>query len=358
MRFGLHLTVLPVGDLVKAGVLADKYGFDSVWVPDHYTDLPPSGDRVDPWVTLTAIGVQTSHVMLSTDVTDVIRCHPTKMSHILATLDDLTGGRAALGVGAGELMNTAAYGLPWEEPDTRIERLREAIQVVRMLWKSSRSNPVDFQGRFYTLNKAWLDQKPSQSFPPIYIGALGAPRSLRLVGQIADGWKPWLNTPETFKQRLKIIEEAAGEAGRDVNSLDKVAFVFVAVAEDSGTRKKAIDTMKPEILMLTHRKVLKELGFEVSLPPEVTYAYQKSPPTEDVVSIVSGEAQKMPDSVAEQFLAVGTPEEITAKIQKFVQAGATHIVIKDIIGLYTFASLNKLESTIRVVGEEIIPRFK
>jgi alkanesulfonate monooxygenase SsuD/methylene tetrahydromethanopterin reductase-like flavin-dependent oxidoreductase (luciferase family) len=358
LRFGIHLTVLPVADLVKAGVLVDKSGFDSIWVPDHFTDLPPSGDKVDPWVVLTAIGVQTSHVMLSTDVTDVLRCQPTKLSHIVATLDDLTDGRAALGVGAGELMNLAAYGLPWEDPDTRIERLREAVQVIRLIWKSNRSNPVDFEGKFYKLNKAWLDQKPKQPSPPIYVGALGAHRSLRLVGEVADGWKPWLNTPETFQQRLKIIEEAANKAGRDINTIDRVAFLFVAATDDPWIKKKAVDTVKPEILMLTHKKVLKKLGFEVSIPPESTYAYQKSQPTEEVVSLVSREAQKMPDSVAEQFLGVGTPEEIIAKIERFVQAGATHIVIKDIIGLYISASLDRLKQTIKTFGEKIIPYFK
>lgn len=358
LKFGLHLTVLPVADLVKAGVSADKSGFDSIWVPDHYTDLPPSGDKVEPWVILTAIGVQSSHVMLSTDVTDVLRCHPTKISHIVATLDDLTGGRAALGVGAGELMNIGAYGLPWEDPDTRVARVREAIQVIRLMWKSSRPNPVDFKGRFYKLDKAWLDQKPKQPAPSIYVGALGARRSLRLVGEIADGWKPWLNSPETFKRRLKVIEEAAREVERDIDAIDKVAFLFVAASDDPTIRKKAVDTMKPEILMLTHRKLLKKLGFEVPIPPEVIYAYQKSPPTVEVASLVSKAAEKIPDSVAEQFLGVGTPDEIIAKIEKFIRVGATHIVIKDIIGLYMFASLDKLQSTIKVFGEKIIPHFK
>lgn len=358
LRFGVHLTVLPVADLVEAGVQADQLGFDSIWVPDHFTDLPPSGDKVDPWVVLSAIGVRSSRVMLSTDVTDVLRCHPAKLAHIVATLDDLTDGRAAIGVGAGELMNTASYGLPWEEPDLRVARLKEAVQLMRLMWKSDRSSPASFKGRFYNLEKAWLDQKPKQVSPPVYVGALGSPRSLRLVGEIADGWKPWLNTPETFKRRLTIIEEACREVGRDISTVDKVAFLFVAVTDDPAQKKKAVDTMKPEILMLTHRKLLKELGYEVSVSSEATYAYQKSPPTEEVVSLVSKEALKMPDSVAEQFLGVGTPDEIIAKVDRFVQAGATHIVIKDILGLYMFASLERLRQTMKAVEEKIMPYFK
>jgi len=358
LRFGLHVTVLPVADIVKAGVLADKSGFDSIWVPDHYTDLPPSGDMVDPWVVLTAIGVQSSHVMLCTDVTDALRCHPTKTSHIAATLDDLTDGRVALGVGAGELMNLGAYGLPWEDPDTRVARVREAIQVIRLMWKSSRANPVDFKGRFYKLDKAWLDQKPKQPAPPIYVGALGARRTLRLVGEIADGWKPWLNSPETFRRRLKVVEEAATEAGRDIGAIDKVAFLYVAVTDDPAVKKRAVDALKPEILMSTHRKLLKELGFEVPIPSEVVYAYQKSPPTVEVASLVSKAAEKMPDSVAEQFLCVGTPDEVIARIEEFTRVGATHIVVKDIIGLYMFASLDKLQPTIKAFSKKIIPYFE
>jgi phthiodiolone/phenolphthiodiolone dimycocerosates ketoreductase len=359
VKFGLHLTVLPVADLVHAGVLAEKYGFTSAWVPDHYTDMPPSGDKVDPWVTLTAIGVQTKNMRLATDVTDVIRAHPTKVAHIAATLDELTGGRVILGLGAGEAMNIVAYGLPWEDPETRVSRLKEAIEVIRLCWKSSRASPVNFEGKFYKLKNAWIDQVPVQKpAPPIYVGALGSPRSLSLVGEVADGWKPWLATPELYQKRLEIIKDAAKRAGRDFESIDKIAFIYTAVTDDPGMRKAAVDAIKPEIIMLTHRKTLKELGFEVPIPETVDYSYQRAPPIEQVVEYPRKAAEAMPDKIAEKFLAVGTPDEVIAGIEKFLKAGAKNVVIKDLIGLYVTGDVRKLEEQIKLIGEKVIPYFK
>ena len=359
VRFGLHATVLPVADLVSAGVLAEKYGFDSIWVPDHYTDMPPSGDKVDPWTVFAAIGVQTKRMILASDVTDVLRTHPTKIAHIVATLDELTGGRTILGLGAGEAMNLRAYGLPWEDPDTRVARLKEAIEVIRLMWKSSRADPVSFKGRFYSLDNAWLDQKCVQKpAPPIYIGALGSPRSLRLVGEVADGFKPWLNTPETFKRRLETVRKAALEAGRDFEAMEKVAFEYTGVTEDPAMRKQAIDAIKPEIILCTHKKVLKEMGFEVPVPPTVDYAYQRAPPVEEIVAYPRKAAEAMPDEIAEEWLALGTVDEVIDKLEVFVKAGATHIVMKDLIGIYVTSDINKLNEQIKIFGEKIIPYFK
>lgn len=359
VKFGLHLTVLPVSDIVRAGILAEKRGFQSVWVPDHYTDMPPSGDKVDPWVTLAAIGAQTKSIKLATDVTDVVRAHPTKVAHILATLDELTGGRTILGLGAGEAMNIVAYGLSWEDPDTRITRLKEAVNVIRLCWKSSRASPVNFDGKFYKLKNAWMDQVPVQRpAPPIYIGALGSPRSLRLVGEVADGWKPWFNTPELCRRRLEVIRKAAQEAGRDFEMIDKAAFIYTAVTDDPKLRKAAIDVIKPEIIMLTHKRVLKELGFEVPISPTIDYSYQRAPPVEEIVAYPRKAAEAMPDEVAEKFIAVGTPDEVIAGIEKFLKAGATSVIIKDLIGLYVTGDAAKLEEQIKLLGEKVLPYFK
>lgn len=148
--------------------------------------------------------------------------------------------------------------------DTRIARLKEAVEVIRLMWKSSRAEPVSFEGKFYRLAKAWLDQKCVQKpAPPIYIGALGSPRSLRLVGEVVDGFKPWINTPETFRRRLEAVRKAALGAGSDFDAIEKVAFEYTGVTEDPAMRKQALDAIKPELIMCTHKKVLKDMGFEV-----------------------------------------------------------------------------------------------
>src|SRR5271169_3888120 len=104
LRFGIIASCFPALDIVRAGVLAEECSFDSIWIPDHFTDLYPTGDRVDPWTVLSAIGAQTKRLSLGTVVTDTQRTHPARTAQIVATLDELTEGRAFLGIGAGEAM--------------------------------------------------------------------------------------------------------------------------------------------------------------------------------------------------------------------------------------------------------------
>jgi phthiodiolone/phenolphthiodiolone dimycocerosates ketoreductase len=349
----------PSSELVKAGVLAEKYDLDSLWVQDHFTDLPPSGDKADPWVIMSAIGIQTQKITLSPGVTDTQRLHPAKMAHIVATLDDLTRGRAILAIGAGEAMNIVPYGLPWEKPEVRLQRLKESITVMRLLWKSSREEPVTFEGRFYRLQNAWLDQHTYQNrIPKVYIGALGSPRTLKLVGEIGDGYFPWFNTVETFRKRVKIIQDAARQAGRSLEDIDLVVLLFAAITKDESIRKRAINAIKPEICILNHRNLLKEIGYELKIGKEMDYAYQHVLATQEAAKVAAFIAEEMSDDVASQFMLVGSADECIEKINQFVEIGATHIVLRDAIGQYLFGSVEKGEETLRELKHSIMAYFR
>jgi len=184
--------------------MAEKHGFDSVWIPDH---LIEDGALVDPWSVMAVIGTQTEHVFLCTGVTDTQRCHPAKTAQSVATVDELSHGRAGLGIGAGEAMNIVPFGISWDKDSRdRAQRLREAIEVIKLLWGSSKENMVNYEGRFFRLKRAWLDQHPTQKpHPPVYVGALSSTRLLELTGEIGEGWFSWLVTPETFRKRQEKI---------------------------------------------------------------------------------------------------------------------------------------------------------
>jgi phthiodiolone/phenolphthiodiolone dimycocerosates ketoreductase len=359
-KFGMTLSMYyPPTELVKAGILAEKYGLDTIWVQDHFTDLPPSGDRVDPWVIMTAVGVQTKKVKLSPGVTDVQRLHPAKMAHIVATLDDLIEGRSMLAIGAGEAMNIVPYGLPWEPPDSRVERLKESIQVIRLLWKSSRENPVSFHGSYYRLENAWLDQHPfNNRSPEVYIGALGSPRTLRLVGEIGDGWFPWFNTTETFKKRVEIIKSAAKRVGRSIQDIDLVVLLFAALTEDEKLRQRGINAIKGEIVVLNRKELLKTMGYEVKVSETADYAYQHVLATQESAATASALSAEMPDELAMQFMLTGSDEDCIQKIETFTKLGATHFVVRDAIGQYLFGSVERGEETLRRLARNIIPHFK
>jgi alkanesulfonate monooxygenase SsuD/methylene tetrahydromethanopterin reductase-like flavin-dependent oxidoreductase (luciferase family) len=358
IRFGLNISMFTAKEIVTAGLMAEKYGFDSVWIPDHLTDLPPSGDRVEPWTILSAIGSRTKRIMLSTCVTDTQRRHPAVTAHTVATLDELTDGRAALAIGAGEGMNIKPFGLPWEDPTGRTERLSEAVQVIKLLWESSREKPVDFNGKYYTLTNAWIDQKCfAAHHPTLYVGSLGTRRTLRVVAKHGDGWFPWLNTLDTFKRRSQIIREEAAAAGRPFDEIERVALLFTAATKDEKQQKAALTTVKPEILVIVDRSVLKNMGFTVPIQG-ADYKYQKTLPTQEKAALAAEAAKAMPDSVAADFIIMGDASQLIEEIDQYVKAGARQVVIRDVIGQYLTGSLRQEEQTLKLFSQKIIPYFK
>jgi phthiodiolone/phenolphthiodiolone dimycocerosates ketoreductase len=359
LRFGLVASCLNSRDIVRLGVTAESCSFDSLWIPDHFTDLYPTGDRVDPWTVLSAIGALTERLLLATAVTDTQRTHPARTAQIVATLDELTRGRVILGIGAGELMNTRPYGLPFESVGERIDRLAEALEVIRLLWSSGREHRVTFDGRFYQLRDAVMDQKSSSGKPPpVYVGALGTRRMLKLVGEKGDGWIPWTNSPETFARRRKIIEEAAYKAGRKPSSIDMASVVSVALTEDPAVQRKALDSMKMELLVSLHASVLREMGYEPPASAGFDYKYQRVLASEAAGDRSAEIAKGMPDDLVRRFLVVGGPSEVTEGLARFVRAGLQHLIVKDVVGMSIEGTLPAMEKTVRTFHEKVIPSLR
>lgn len=358
IRFGIVTSSFPAADIVRSGILAEKHGFDSVWIPDHFTDLYPTGDRVEPWSVLATIGAQTKRVKLSTIVTDTQRTHPSRTAHVVSTLDELTGGRAMLGIGAGEAMNTLPYGLPFDARARRVQRLKEAVTVIRLLWSSSRKKRVTFKGKFFSLRNAVLDQKPvTRPSPPIYLGIMGTKLTLPLVGEIADGWIPWTNSPETYRRRLEVINRAM-KSGRRHSSIDTGNVTSVALTENRAVQARAIESMKSEILASAHRNLLKEFGYVVSAPASLDYMYQRVIADEKMGDRAAKIASDMPEELVRKFLIVGNADAVIDGIERYVKAGVRHVVLKDVVGMSLFGKVSEMEKTMRIFGSKIIPYFK
>jgi len=358
VKFGLTISMYPPKDMVRAGVMADKYGFDSVWVPDHFTDLPPSGDRVEPWTTLATIGALTKHVMLSTCVTDTQRRHPAVTAHAVATLDELTDGRGSVALGAGEVMNIKPFGLPWEDAVGRAERLSEAVQIIKLLWCSSREKSVDFTGKYYTLTQAWLDQHPVQKpHPPLYVGALGGRRTLEIVGKYGDGWFPWFNTVETFKRRSETIRQAAEAAGRDFNKIERCALLPTVATKDEKLQRRAMDALRTEIFVLVDRSIFKEMGFEVQIEGS-EYKYQRTLPTQEKADVAAEAASKMPYEITSKFMTIGDASQFIEQIDDYIKAGARHFAVRDVIGQYVYGSVDRGQETLKFLSKKVIPYFR
>jgi len=341
LKFGfINYGVGPLSAL-ELGVLAERSGFDTLWLPDHFVDV--NGDRLEPWTVLSAVAARTKRIRLASSVTDTQRNHPARTAQMVACVDAISGGRTILGIGAGEAMNIVPFGLPWEPPRRRVARLVEAIQVIRALWASSRENPINFVGEFYRLEKAFLSQSPKQRpHPPIYIGAMGSRKALQVVGRFGDGWYPWLNTPETFRRRWLIIREAAESAGRSPKQIESVLHLMVAFPRNTTERKNALTAAKSTLIM--EKSILASLGLKSPAHHYQNLAYLSE---EEISKIVSA-SEQVPDDIVYQTMAIGGTDQVKERIDELTRVGARHFAIVDLLGPRTARrTLALLRETIR-----------
>jgi len=352
MKFGYNILSLSALDSVKAGVMAEKHGFDSLWVPDH---LVEDGALVDPWSVMAVIGSYTKRVFICTGVTDTQRCHPAKTAQQVATVDELSHGRAGLGIGAGEAMNIVPFGIHWDEdPRDRAQRLREAIEVIKLLWGSSKKKLVNYEGKFFHMKNAWLDQHPTRKpHPPVYVGALSSKRLLELTGEIGEGWYSWLVTPETYTGRREKIKKAAERAGRKLEEIDTVATIYTAITDDPEVQSEMAEAVKMEILICDYTGLI-SLGIRLPLPEQLTYQYVSV--TERYSPTIAETARKIPDDILTKYAAIGSVDECIDFIESFVKVGAKHVSICDL--MVDVKGLHGVEETLKTYGNKIIPYFK
>jgi len=355
IKFGLSAIAFDIHDFIAQGVAAEKGGFDSIWIADHYTDLPPSNDKYEPWTLLATVGAKTQNIQLGTLATDCIRHHPATIAHIAACLDNITHGRAILGIGAGEAMNIKPYGMPWGDPETRVSRLKETVQLIRLLWKSTHESPVDFQGRFFQVTDARLDPHPFHDRDlPIFVAALGSRRMLSLVGELGDGWLPWFNTPDSFSERRQLIDDAVVRAGRSSNEIEKAAVIYLCLTDDRGVQKRVIDSVKAEIVVLTGPRRLAGYGYVVDVDKSSNYSYQKCLASEADAERARALGKALPDKLAERFLIAGSPKQCVDQVEQLVNAGAHHLIFRDMLWAN---QIQDFRTTIKTIQSEIISTF-
>ena len=324
-RFGFADASVDAVQAVEDAVSAEQAGFDAVWVPDHFTDV--DGDRLEPWTVLAAIAVQTKKIELGSGVTDTQRSHPSRTAHAVASVDVISRGRALLGIGAGEAMNVIPFGLPWEEPSGRAARLEEAVRVIKLLWTSDRDAKVSFSGKYYTLSEAFLSQKPVRKpHPPVYIGAMNSRRTLEVTGRLGDGWIGWFNTPESFKRKWKIIEDASNAVGRLPDKIEPVSHLIVALPRSSEEKQMAMLGAKSSLLM--EKENLKGMGY---IDFSDYTQYQNLTITKERVDDIFKQAAEIPDEYVHRSMAVGTMEDVGAKVEEMHSAGIKHIVLIDLL---------------------------
>lgn len=217
---------------------AEARGFDSVWLADHlFFEISPWGGppgrfgAFDPLVALAALARVTHTVRLGTLVLCVPLRPATVLAKALATLDVAAGGRLVVGLGAGSYKEgIAAAGIPFESHERRLARLAEACDVLRGMFGGG---PFSFAGDHERAVDARSLPRPVQRpGPPLWVGGRGD-RLLDVVAGHADGWNTvWSWTPEAYRRRLAVLDQACERVGRDPATVTRSLGLYALVGED------------------------------------------------------------------------------------------------------------------------------
>ena len=313
----IETSVLLLGEyvpqrLIELAKLADESQYDVLWYADErFFREVYSG--------LTLAAVNTKRIHLGTCVTDPYSRHPALTAMAIATLDEMSEGRAVLGVGAG-VSGFGPLGVKREKP---VVAIREMVEVISKLLTGAE---VDYHGQLIHLSHGQLDFKPLRSRVPVYIASNGE-LGLALAGQVADGAiMQGAVAPRTIDWMLTNIARGAKKAGRELSAIDRVARINVCIAEDSKAAKDKMRSGLARSLIATQpefptfkvarlevtaemRERVKALGY--------TYDPEKLAPV----------AQLIPDEYVDALTLAGTVDEIAAGVLRLVHCGITHVEV-------------------------------
>ncbi|HEY2445720.1 MAG TPA: glucose-6-phosphate dehydrogenase (coenzyme-F420) [Rhizomicrobium sp.] len=240
LRLGYKASAEQFGpnELLGFGILAEKLGFDSVFVSDHFQPWRHTGGHAPfslSW--LAALGAKTSRILLGTSVlAPTFRYHPAIVAQAFATLGVLYSGRVILGMGTGESMNeTPATGAAWPEQKERTQRFREALDLIERLWQGQR---VSFQGQYYRTSNATIYDRPPEPVP-IYVAGAG-PLMARMAGEKAQGFICTSGKSRDLYTETLLPNVLAGlaKASRAPDSIDRMIEMKVSFDTD---KKRALD---------------------------------------------------------------------------------------------------------------------
>jgi len=226
---------------------AEEVGFDSLWVGDHLLYPRPEGS-VGPWEawsTLAALAAATSRVEIGPLVAATSFHNPAMLAKKAATIEEISGGRLILGLGAGwNEPEYRAYGFPF---DRRASRFEEAFRIIRTLLREGR---IDFEGEFYQARDCELVPRgPRPAGPPLMIGSVGK-RMLEFTAPHVDAWNAWHdwfgNTPDGVGPLSAAVDEACRTVGRDPAQVARTVTVLVQMSGGSGRRTELTKPTPPQ----------------------------------------------------------------------------------------------------------------
>jgi F420-dependent oxidoreductase-like protein len=215
---------------------AEELGFDAFFRSDHYLTMAGSGlpGPTDAWITLAGLARETSRIRLGTLMSPVTFRLPGPLAIAVAQVDQMSGGRAELGLGTGWFdAEHTAYGIPFPPLAERFGRLEEQLKIITGLWETTEGEEFSFDGRYYSLSGSPALPKPVQRpRPPVLVGGAGQRQTPRLAADYADEYNiPFASVPDSAAA-FGRVRQACQEAGRDPGSLVYSAAQTVCCGRD------------------------------------------------------------------------------------------------------------------------------
>jgi len=334
----LQLLVLgdaPVAQLVERVKLAEASKFDKVWLADErfYREV---------YACLAVFAANTSRVKLGPCVTDPFARHPALTAMAIATLDEISGGRAVLGIGAG-ISGFAELGIERKKPP---RAMREAIELIRALL---RGEQVDFHGEVVHFHDGHLSFKPRRAEIPIYVASNG-PLGQRMAGALADAviMEACGSAEEARALRAEVVR-GAQKSGRDPRQVKLIARLNACVAADG---RVARDTLRPGVARLLGRRSLKLATAEaqgLTLPEDAVASIGDVPYAEGVKPYLPL-LPLITDRHVDAFTLGGTVEDIVTHAAALRRAGIDSILIRPLA-----PQGGSVEGVIEIFGTRIWP---
>lgn len=309
---------------VEATIVAEKYSFDTVWFGDHLMPwIHNQNKSAFVWSVMPSALERTRRIKVGPLVTSPIggRYHPIIIGQAAATLDNMYPGRFQLGVGSGEAINeTNFFPDTWPNWQERIERLSEAVVLIRKMWRSEEF--FVFQGKYFVIKDFYQYTKPKTKIP-IYFAAQGRKAAFR-AGIYGDHIVT-VNSPKTCREVIfPTFEKSATKAGRDPTNMDKMAEVLLYFADK--------DRIIEEIRKSGNAGFFAKGSFSETDPRIV----------QEMSYTVSDE------TIKDNFCFVSSPDDIIEKIEEYQRSGATHVE------LVTHSFPERIE----FIGKEVLPYFR
>ena len=283
---------------LHTGQRAEELGFDDLWVADHLM-LGQENAIMEGWTTLAALAGCTSRARLGMIHQAHFFRQPALAAKMMATLDQISGGRyiffADPAFGKAEHL---AYNLPYpEETSERIGRTVEGVELALALWRSA--EPVTFEGQFYRVENATCTPLPAQQpHPPIWFGE-SHPDTLAACARLGQGWNSVPVGLAEMRVRLAALSAACAAIGRDFSEITRSYETQILVAPDRASLRRKLQAM-------------------ADLAPG-------TPPTAELAAYLSGATDTLPENLTKGYL-LGTPDEVTAQMQAYVDAGVNHFM--------------------------------